>query len=148
MKDTNCNSDTLLSYWFFFTYRSSYFAVSLQTLVPNLYTFLSLSYSFLLMAGWCCPIPMHVSHNNVKVKTFVCIARNFVLLWLGKTQVIWRPTPSFAGSGTEVFNTHKTRIAPRKPAQTESPFKVRLSSDNFFNLHSVNTRVLSDILHR
>jgi hypothetical protein len=57
MKNTNYNSDTLLSYWFFFTYRSSYFAVSLQTLIPNLYTFLSLSYSFLLVAGWCCPIP-------------------------------------------------------------------------------------------
>jgi hypothetical protein len=28
-----------------------------------------------------------------------------------------------------------------------SPFKVRVSSDNFFNLHSANTRVLSDILH-
>jgi hypothetical protein len=48
MKNTNRNSDTLLSYWLFFTHRSSCFAVSLQTFIPHLHSFLSLSYSFLL----------------------------------------------------------------------------------------------------
>lgn len=74
MKNTNCNSDTVVSYRLFFTYRSSYFAVSLQTLIPYLYTFLSLSYSFLLVADWFCPTPTHVSHHDVEIKTFVHIA--------------------------------------------------------------------------
>ena len=58
------------------------------------------------------------------------------------------PHQVLQASGTEVFKTHKPRIAPPKPGQIKSPFKVPVSTENFFNLQSTITRVLSDILHR
>lgn len=90
---------------------SSSFTVSVHhSIISNLHIFLSLSFSFLLVAGWWlsysyrCFLPLcgsHV-HTHSKCHIFMTLKNPGVLNW-----ILWH-------TGTDLFKTHKTKTMPGK----------------------------------
>ena len=59
------DTGTQFTYWLFFTYPFlNLWSLSPDSIITNLYIFLSLSYSFLLVAGWWLSYAYIFSHNG------------------------------------------------------------------------------------
>ena len=107
-----------ITYFCFHTHSSS-FAVSLHTLLrTNIHYFLSLSYYFLLVAGWwlsyCCRYFYHC--GKIKIFTHPQIFNSFIRLQ--KAWDIWHPKLNSVGQQVRDLKTHETgtkRSLPIRP---------------------------------
>jgi len=129
----------------FFILRS----LSPHSVITNLYIFLYLSWSFLLLPGWwlsCCTRDIF-SHGD-KVKMYIGVLRNIVFLWSGKIRDSRRPETSFAWHQNTYFKTHKTRTVPGKLGLMEFLHMSEHNRDiksNLFKLPSGLIKILGAV---
>jgi hypothetical protein len=120
--DNNTTHPLKFTYWFLFTYLFLILhSLSPHSLITNLHIFLSLSYSFLLVAAW---------RLLYSYRCFLALweSQNFRTHWQKcryfhdseKPRIFDIPNWILWDSRAKLFKTHKTGTNPEKPGQMRS----------------------------